>query len=161
MTAPADSPSGDHSPGFQPAPGNGSPSATRDPRASLTEETLADADQTASDSDQTSADSDQTSADNDQLADLELELQRARRTNTSLVVAYVDLVGLKVRNDTFGHAAGDALQATDDPLEITAGFAELGADDTLAELMGRADRDLIEHRRVASEMAYRPMGRAG
>ncbi len=43
------------------------------------------------------------------LADLEHEIDRARRTGSRLVVAYADVVGLKIVNDTQGHAAGDAL----------------------------------------------------
>jgi diguanylate cyclase (GGDEF)-like protein len=43
------------------------------------------------------------------LADLEHEIDRARRTTDLLAVAYVDIVGLKVENDNHGHAAGDAL----------------------------------------------------
>lgn len=43
------------------------------------------------------------------LGDLESEIQRARRTYSALVVAYVDVVGLKRVNDAHGHAAGDAL----------------------------------------------------
>jgi diguanylate cyclase (GGDEF)-like protein len=43
------------------------------------------------------------------LADLDHELDRARRTTAQLVVAYVDVVGLKAVNDEHGHAAGDAL----------------------------------------------------
>lgn len=41
------------------------------------------------------------------LADLDHEIDRARRTTGLLVVAYVDIVGLKAVNDTRGHAAGD------------------------------------------------------
>ncbi|HEX8083727.1 MAG TPA: GGDEF domain-containing protein [Solirubrobacteraceae bacterium] len=43
------------------------------------------------------------------LADLEHEIDRARRTSTPLTVAYLDVVGLKAVNDTHGHAAGDAM----------------------------------------------------
>ena len=43
------------------------------------------------------------------LADLERELERCRRTNATLTVCYVDVVGLKATNDTHGHSAGDAL----------------------------------------------------
>lgn len=41
------------------------------------------------------------------LSDLEHELERCRRTGSRLVVAYVDVIGLKQVNDTLGHAAGD------------------------------------------------------
>jgi diguanylate cyclase (GGDEF)-like protein len=43
------------------------------------------------------------------LADLDHELDRCRRTGNVLVVAYVDVVGLKTVNDTAGHGAGDVL----------------------------------------------------
>lgn len=45
------------------------------------------------------------------LRDLEVEINRARRTTGRLAVAYVDLIGLKAINDTRGHSAGDALLA--------------------------------------------------
>jgi len=45
------------------------------------------------------------------LRDLDYELVRCHRTRTALVVAYVDVVGLKALNDARGHAAGDALLA--------------------------------------------------
>lgn len=45
------------------------------------------------------------------LADLDRELDRCRRTRGELVVAYVDVVGLKTLNDTQGHEAGDELLA--------------------------------------------------
>jgi diguanylate cyclase (GGDEF)-like protein len=43
------------------------------------------------------------------LAELDRELDRCRRTGGQLVVAYVDVVGLKALNDSEGHAAGDEL----------------------------------------------------
>jgi diguanylate cyclase (GGDEF)-like protein len=43
------------------------------------------------------------------LLDLAHEIDRARRTGSPLVVAYLDVVGLKAVNDTHGHAAGDAM----------------------------------------------------
>ncbi|MBE0411846.1 MAG: GGDEF domain-containing protein, partial [Anaerolineales bacterium] len=42
---------------------------------------------------------------------LERELSRAQRQNTSLCVAMLDIKNFKCINDTFGHAAGDALLA--------------------------------------------------
>lgn len=43
------------------------------------------------------------------LVELGHELDRCRRTSGLLVVAYVDVVGLKCLNDTKGHSAGDEL----------------------------------------------------
>ncbi|MGH2900589.1 MAG: GGDEF domain-containing protein, partial [Solirubrobacteraceae bacterium] len=43
------------------------------------------------------------------LADLEIEIERTRRTQGRLVVGYIDVVGLKEVNDTRGHIAGDEL----------------------------------------------------
>ena len=43
------------------------------------------------------------------LADLDHELDRCQRTESSLVLVYVDIVGLKTLNDSEGHAAGDEL----------------------------------------------------
>ena len=43
------------------------------------------------------------------LTDLDHELDRCRRTHSTIVVAYVDIVGLKRVNDSEGHEAGDRL----------------------------------------------------
>jgi GGDEF domain-containing protein len=43
------------------------------------------------------------------LDDLRIEINRARRSEEELAVAYVDLVGLKLANDRQGHSAGDAM----------------------------------------------------
>jgi diguanylate cyclase (GGDEF)-like protein len=43
------------------------------------------------------------------LEDFNHEIDRAHRTMAPLVIAYVDVVGLKAVNDTHGHAAGDEL----------------------------------------------------
>ena len=43
------------------------------------------------------------------LADVDHEIDRARRTSGVLSIAYIDVVGLKAANDKLGHAAGDAL----------------------------------------------------
>ena len=123
------------------------------------------------------------------------EIARARRTMAPLVVAYIDVVGLKAVNDADGHAAGDALlqRAVDairehlrsydlivriggdeflcvmsgatikdaehrfnviqtalgadaEPCEIKVGFAELEAEDSAAELIRRADAELLVSR---------------
>jgi len=43
------------------------------------------------------------------LVDLQVEINRARRSNGRLVLAFVDVDGLKAINDNEGHAAGDQL----------------------------------------------------
>jgi diguanylate cyclase (GGDEF)-like protein len=43
------------------------------------------------------------------LVELDHEIDRTRRTSGALVVAYVDVVGLKAVNDMHGHAAGDRM----------------------------------------------------
>jgi diguanylate cyclase (GGDEF)-like protein len=45
----------------------------------------------------------------DGLEDFDHEIARARRAMGLLVIAYVDVVGLKAVNDAHGHGAGDAL----------------------------------------------------
>ena len=126
------------------------------------------------------------------LAALERELQRCRRTGVGLVVAYVDVVGLKALNDTRGHEAGDdllrrvvrhmygnlrtydlvirlggdeflcaatdmsaaearrrfasidaTLAVTPDDPSIRTGFAEHAPGETAAQLVARADGQLI------------------
>lgn len=144
------------------------------------------------------------------LRDLDLELERARRTEATLVVAYVDVAGLKRVNDTEGHRAGDALltrvvtqirtrlrpydliirlggdeflcalssttlvEARERFSEISAalasspqhttirvGFTELAPDDTIGDLIARADRELLElhHRRHDRRNGGRPANR--
>lgn len=43
------------------------------------------------------------------MAELEREMDRAARTRSSLVIAFIDVDALKVVNDTHGHGAGDRL----------------------------------------------------
>jgi diguanylate cyclase (GGDEF)-like protein len=131
------------------------------------------------------------------LADLDLEIDRARRTTGLLVVAYIDVVGLKAVNDAHGHAAGDELLQTavrairahlrsydlivrlggdeflcvlsgttieearerfdaviaalaadaDRQCEIKVGFGVLGPMDSAAELIQRADAELLPDRK--------------
>ena len=45
------------------------------------------------------------------LAAIQREIERTRRTHDPLVVAFIDVNGLKIINDTHGHAAGDELLA--------------------------------------------------
>lgn len=127
------------------------------------------------------------------LAELAYEVDRCRRTGGLLVLAYVDVVGLKALNDSEGHGAGDELlkrvvslvrahlrsydlvirvggdefvcAMTDmtlldackrfgvvattlaaDPQAgaIRSGIAQLAAHETAAELIARADRELID-----------------
>ncbi|MEJ7785202.1 MAG: GGDEF domain-containing protein [Solirubrobacteraceae bacterium] len=129
------------------------------------------------------------------LTELEQALERCRRSTGQLVVAYVDVVGLKHRNDTLGHRAGDellvcvvelirahlrpydllvrlggdeflcamsdmtladartrfeafsiALAAGPQAGAITSGFAALAPRETAAELIARADRELLSSR---------------
>jgi diguanylate cyclase (GGDEF)-like protein len=129
------------------------------------------------------------------LVDLDREIERSRRTGSTLVIAYVDAVGLKRLNDSQGHGAGDrllkrivalitehlrpydlivrlagdeflcamskmtlpdarrrfsaiatALATTSEAGALRTGFAELAGDETAAELIARADSQLIDSR---------------
>ena len=129
------------------------------------------------------------------LGAIQREMDRTQRSGEMLVVAYVDVDGLKAVNDNAGHMAGDALLSSvadsigydlrsydvicrfggDEFLcslagldangarerfaqigerlsnatggaTITVGFAERAANDTVQELIGRADASLIETR---------------
>jgi diguanylate cyclase (GGDEF)-like protein len=75
------------------------------------------------------------------LADLEREIDRARRTTGLLVVAYVDVVGLKAVNDTQGHSAGDALlqravRAIRGQLRSYDSIVRIGGDEFLCVMSG-------------------------
>jgi diguanylate cyclase (GGDEF)-like protein len=129
------------------------------------------------------------------IAAIQREIDRTRRSGESLVVAFVDVDGLKRINDTGGHAAGDellrdvarsisqhlrsydviarfggdefvcslagqdadgarerfeqirtSLSAAASGATITVGLAERGTDDTLDQLIVRADTTMIEAR---------------
>jgi diguanylate cyclase (GGDEF)-like protein len=78
------------------------------------------------------------------------EIDRARRTMAPLVVAYIDVVGLKVVNDSLGHAAGDALlqRAVDGIRRHLRSYdliVRIGGDEFLCVMSGASIHD-AEHR---------------
>jgi diguanylate cyclase (GGDEF)-like protein len=80
------------------------------------------------------------------LADLDHEIDRARRTTDRLAVAYVDIVGLKAENDTPGHGAGDALlqravHAIRDHLRSYDIVVRIGGDEFLCVMSGATIED--------------------
>lgn len=135
--------------------------------------------------------------------ELEREMTRAKRTGSSLVLAFVDVDGLKRANDSRGHAAGDALlrRTVDsmrshlrpyDPIvryggdefvcalldlelsaaearfgaisldlhasgvgSVTTGFAELRTNDSLSDLLARADDALMQGKRDKVSLLFR------
>jgi diguanylate cyclase (GGDEF)-like protein len=96
------------------------------------------------------------------LSDLDHEIDRARRTTGLLVVAYVDVVGLKTINDTQGHAAGDALLARAvheirDCLRSYDLIVRLGGDEFLCALSGITVKSVRERfRAIESALAADP-----
>jgi diguanylate cyclase (GGDEF)-like protein len=84
------------------------------------------------------------------LGHIDQEIERARRTMAPLVVAYVDVVGLKAVNDAHGHAAGDALlqRAVDGirgHLRSYDLIVRIGGDEFLCVMSGATVED-AEHR---------------
>jgi diguanylate cyclase (GGDEF)-like protein len=78
------------------------------------------------------------------------EIARARRTMAPLVVAYIDVVGLKAVNDAHGHAVGDALlqRAVDAIREHLRSYdliVRIGGDEFLCVMSGATIKD-AEHR---------------
>lgn len=98
------------------------------------------------------------------LADLEHEIERARRTSAALVVAYVDVVGLKAVNDARGHAAGDALlqrvaQAIRDHMRCYDLLVRLGGDEFLCAMSGATRDDArTRFRAIREALAAGPDG---
>jgi diguanylate cyclase (GGDEF)-like protein len=77
------------------------------------------------------------------LADLDNEIDRARRTTGQLAVAYIDIVGLKAVNDKQGHSAGDqllknAVQVIRGHLRSYDAIVRIGGDEFLCVMSGAA-----------------------
>ena len=84
------------------------------------------------------------------LEELQREIDRARRTGQDLVVAYIDVDGLKHVNDTYGHSAGDALlrDVVTDLRQLMRSYdvlARVGGDEFLCVLPG-VSVDQARHR---------------
>jgi diguanylate cyclase (GGDEF)-like protein len=84
------------------------------------------------------------------LEHIDQEIERARRTMAPLVVAYVEVVGLKAVNDSQGHAAGDALlqRAVDGIRGYLRSYdliVRIGGDEFLCVMSGATIKD-AEHR---------------
>ncbi|MEO6857107.1 MAG: GGDEF domain-containing protein [Solirubrobacteraceae bacterium] len=80
------------------------------------------------------------------LEDVDHEIARAHRAVAPLVIAYVDVVGLKAVNDTHGHAAGDALlqravNAIRGHLRSYDLIVRIGGDEFLAVMSGATIKD--------------------
>ncbi len=178
--------------------------ARRDRRGGASDRTQAAADRQAAAADRVLSARDRDSSSIDKLTgtyrrdvgtlELEREADRAARTGQPMVIAFVDLDGLKTTNDTLGHAEGDnrlkrtvdvmrthlrsydlmirfggdefvcglldldmpgetkrfqavnADLADSDDGSITFGLVELRANESLTDLIARADADLYRRR---------------
>jgi putative two-component system response regulator len=98
------------------------------------------------------------------LAAIQREMDRAERTGELLVLAFVDAVGLKIINDTQGHAAGDRVLQdiagciTDD-LRSYDLVTRLGGDEFVCTMSGQtiAQADL-RYEEITLRLAERPSG---
>jgi GGDEF domain-containing protein len=99
------------------------------------------------------------------LADLDRELDRCRRTGSDLVVAYVDVVGLKEVNDTLGHPAGDELlrdvaNLFSEQLRSYDLIVRVGGDEFLCAIEGMSEAEVrARFSVIGSALAGRPSGR--
>jgi diguanylate cyclase (GGDEF)-like protein len=99
------------------------------------------------------------------LTDLDRELDRCRRTGSTFVIAYVDVVGLKELNDTLGRSAGDELLR-----DVAALFREhlrsydlivrIGADEFLCAIPDMSEAHVRQRfSAIGSALAARPDAR--
>ncbi|MDQ6751537.1 MAG: GGDEF domain-containing protein, partial [Actinomycetota bacterium] len=98
------------------------------------------------------------------LAELQREIDRAQRSADVLVLAFVDVDGLKQVNDGEGHLAGDQLLATvasalRDGLRSYDLIMRFGGDEFLCALSG-IETDAVKQRfdKIARELATRSRG---
>ena len=100
------------------------------------------------------------------LADLDEELERCRRTHAGLVVAYVDVDGLKAVNDREGHGAGDELlarvvQTIREHLRSYDLVVRLGGDEFLCAMSGTTLADTRRRfRAIQAALAAAPDARS-
>jgi diguanylate cyclase (GGDEF)-like protein len=100
------------------------------------------------------------------LTDLRREVDRCTRTGCELVVAYVDVVGLKHLNDSQGHEAGDALlagavRAMKDHLRPYDLVVRIGGDEFLCAMSGMTPADArARFAVIASAVASAPVSAA-
>ena len=83
------------------------------------------------------------------VVELERDIARARRTGQPFVLAFVDVDGLKAKNDTLGHAAGDQLlrQVSDTVRAHVRSFdliVRFGGDEFVCGLLGLSLADATE-----------------
>ncbi len=95
------------------------------------------------------------------LMELQREMARARRTNQALVVAFVDVDGLKAINDSRGHAEGDrilreianVLRANLRSYDLLVRF---GGDEFLCILPGLEEAQAIDRMAAVNSILARP-----
>ena len=88
------------------------------------------------------------------------ELQRAARNGTPLCIAFVDVDGLKARNDSDGHAAGDRVlvavaRALQDGLRSYDTVVRWGGDEFLCVLPGAREDEAVRRIAQAREVLAR------
>jgi diguanylate cyclase (GGDEF)-like protein len=100
------------------------------------------------------------------LEDLQREIDRARRTQATLIAAYVDVDGLKAVNDQHGHQAGDevlkavvaGLRRDMRPYDL---LVRLGGDEFLCVMSGvSCDEARRRFERLGAELAVGPTVRS-